>query len=94
MKDVIEVDLERIKNIINGFTKNEFSTIDVIREYSGGFYSNKNTAACYSFNAQFGKILQNNSNYLEITEIRTCENARDDNGNITSTTIWEKKIDK
>ena len=94
MEDVIEVDLDRIKKIITGFTKNEFSTIDVIREYSGGFYSNKNTAAHYSFNAQFGKLLKRNRKYLEIAQIKKGVNEEDDNGNMTTTSIWGKKIDK
>ncbi|MCB9211788.1 MAG: hypothetical protein H6609_20695 [Ignavibacteriales bacterium] len=59
MEEAIPVSLKRIKKIISNFKTNTFTTVDVLRKYSGGFYCNLNTPAIYSFNAQFGRLLKN-----------------------------------
>jgi predicted small metal-binding protein len=41
MDEVSEVSLERVEKIIDGFGLDDFSTVGVIREYCGGFFSNK-----------------------------------------------------
>ena len=88
MNEQIEVSLDRIKIIINkkGGT---FTTADILREYSGGFYSNIGTPAVYSFNAQFGKLLKRNESKLQIKEVLPKVNVNDDNGHKTKTSMWE-----
>ncbi|RTR35887.1 hypothetical protein EKG38_24555 [Shewanella canadensis] len=90
MDEIIEVSVPRIQEIIDAFDASEFSTADVLREYSGGFYSNVGTPAHYSFNAQFGKLLQRNCESLRITENRNNVSIKDDNGHKTSTSFWRK----
>lgn len=88
MKEQIEVDLERIKNIIKDFDNNPFSTINIIEKYSGGFYSNIGTPAYHSLNAKFGKLLKRNEDNLGITQINKDVADKDNNGHITKTSIW------
>lgn len=91
MDERIDVSLERIKGIIDEFETSEFSTADVIRGYSGGFFSNTGTPAFYSFNAQFGKLLKRNAVELMITEIASEVSIKDDCQKPTSTSIWAKR---
>jgi len=88
MKDVIEVDLKRVLEIVVSFNGKEFSTADVIRVYSGGFYCNSNILPNYSFNALFGKLLQRNVKFLGIAEMKKDVNINDDLGHPTTTSIW------
>lgn len=88
MQDFIRVDLQRLQQIIDGYCGGEFYTADIIRAYSGGFYSNRNTPACYSFNAQFGQLLKRNENQLGIMEIESGIRIQDDLGHHTSTSVW------
>lgn len=88
MDEYIEVSLERIQNIIDSFNGQEFETTQVLKNYSGCFYSNKDTPAYYSFNAQFGKLLKRNMDQLNITEIRSNVSTKDDRQNSTTTSIW------
>ncbi|BDA61035.1 hypothetical protein [Shewanella xiamenensis] len=90
MNEKIEVSIPRIQEIINDFGSAEFSTADVLRGYSGGFYSNVGTPAYYSFNAQFGKLLKRNSEALGITEIQSNVTIPDDNDHTTSTSFWRR----
>ncbi len=90
MYEAIEVSLDRIGAIISRFREGEFSTIDVLREYGGGFYSNAETPAYYSFNAQFGKLLKRNAETLGIEEVRQNADGKDDNGRNTTTSIWRR----
>lgn len=91
MQDQIEVNLDRVKSIIDAFDSGKFSTADVLRDYGGGFFSNKETPVHYSFNAQFGKILKRNEANLGITEVESNFPITDDNGNNTSASLWVKK---
>ena len=84
---VIEVSLDRIKTIISALPP-EFSTADVIRKYCGGFHSNLETPAYYSFNAQFGKLLKHNDVYLGISQEAESISIRDDNGHPTNSSTW------
>jgi len=88
MNEAIEVSLDRIKAIISALSADEFSTADVIRKYSGGFYSNLETPAYYSFNAQFGKLLKRNDKYLGIFQVAESAYIKDDNGHSTSSSTW------
>ncbi|MGF1734198.1 hypothetical protein [Photobacterium satsumensis] len=90
MKENIEVSLERIQKIIESYNEKEFMTAEVIRDYSGGFYSNKDTPAYYSFNAQFGKLLKRNELSLRIVEVQSDVRTKDDNGYPTSTSVWRQ----
>jgi hypothetical protein len=68
--------------------KPDFSTVDVIREYIGHFYSDE-TNAYESINANIGKFLQENSGALGIREKAAKQPCKDDDDNPTSTSIWE-----
>lgn len=92
MDETIEVSLDRVRVIIEAISADEFSTGDVIREYCGGFFSNRNTPAYYSFNAQFGKLLKRNMNRLGISEVGTGVQIKDDRGNETSSSIWVRNV--
>ena len=89
MDEKIEVSLSRIETIIGSFRgKVSFKTSDVVREYSGGFYSNVDTPAAYSFNAQFGKLLKRNADALKISEVKKGVSVKDDNDHPTTTSEW------
>ncbi|MBK6915298.1 MAG: hypothetical protein IPH11_17145 [Ignavibacteriales bacterium] len=89
MKDNIEVSVDRIKVIITGFKNEIFTTAEILRVYSGGFYSNVGTPAYYSFNAQFGKLLKRNAKVLNITEIKPKLEITDDIGRKTKSSRWQ-----
>ncbi|WP_252176317.1 hypothetical protein [Endozoicomonas sp. 4G] len=91
MKDQININLDRVKSIIDSFDSTYFNTTEVIRSYGGGFFSNKETPASYSFNAQFGKILKSNEDQLGIVEIKNNQPVLDDNGHGTSASVWAKR---
>jgi hypothetical protein len=88
----IKVSLERIENIISGFGESEFSTVAVVREYCGGFFTNKETPAHYSFNAQFGKLLKRNVERLGIVQVESEVSETDDRVPPvkTTTSIWRR----
>ncbi len=86
--DAIEVSLDRVREIIRASSSRAFSTADVIREYGGGFFSNRDTTACYSFNAQFGKLLKRNRRQLGIREVAANVRVTDDRGHETSASVW------
>lgn len=92
MDEKIEVSLERIENIISGFGENEFSTVAVVREYCGGYFSNKETPAYYSINAQFGKLLKRNERRLGISQVESEASETDDRVPPvkTTTSIWRR----
>ena len=90
MDETIEVSLDRVRAIIQTISSDEFSTGDVIREYGGGFFSNKNTPAHYSFNAQFGKLLKRNMGPLGIREIAANVPIKDDRGHETRSSVWAR----
>lgn len=90
MEENIEVSLVRIREIISNFENDTFFTSDVLRAYSGGFYSNIGTPAVYSFNAQLGKLLKRNRQELNIDETETNVKIEDDNGHQTSTSKWTR----
>jgi hypothetical protein len=90
MEEQISVSLKRIKSIIDKkITIKTFTTADILREYSGGFYCNVGTPPIFSFNAQFGKILKRNENKLNIKEIRPKVIICDDNGRKTKSSVWK-----
>lgn len=90
MEDFIRVDLDTIKEIIDRFRErqNSILTSDVIREYCGGFFSNVGIPAHQSFNAQFGKILKKDSEFLKIKEIAADVPVDDDTGYSTAASKW------
>lgn len=88
MDELIEVSLERVREVILGLNSSEFSTADVIRGYCGGFFANTGTPAYYSFNAQFGKLLKRNSERLGIREAVANVGIADDRGRQTSSSTW------
>lgn len=91
MDEMIEVSLNRIGEIIAGFPSDaEFTTAQVIKEYSGGFHSNLGTPAYYSFNAQFGKLLMRNKDNLGISPMQTSMAIKDDSEHPTTTSVWRR----
>jgi hypothetical protein len=90
VEEQIPVSIDRIKTIISEKMSETFTTADILREYSGGFYSNIGTPPFFSFNAQFGKLLKRNESELQIKEVFPEMSIKDDNGHKTSTSKWEK----
>jgi len=90
MDERIEVSLHRIEKTIYSLRGNTFTTADVLRKYSGGFYSNIGIPGVYSFNAQFGKLLKRNESVLKISEVNSGVKINDDNGHPTKTSKWRK----
>ncbi|MHC4371558.1 MAG: hypothetical protein ACYSW8_28415 [Planctomycetota bacterium] len=88
--DSIRVNLCTVKEIIDRFRQKTASilTSDIIREYSGGFFSNIGIPAHQSFNAQFGKILKKHSVSLDIEEIAKDVPVYDDRGHSTTASRW------
>lgn len=95
MDETIEVSLDRIRAIIAALAAEhptgEFSTADVIRKYCGGFHSNLETPAYYSFNAQFGKLLKRNEKPLGILQTDESVSIRDDSGHPTHSSKWRRQ---
>ena len=88
MDERIEISLTRIANCIEAPGRDEFTTAEVIRQYSGRFCSNLETPVVYSINAQFGKLLKRNETRLRIVEIASNESTEDDHGHPTTTSRW------
>jgi hypothetical protein len=91
LNDTIEVSLDRLREIIATLEPQPFSTKDVLRAYSGGFHSNRNTPAYYSFNAQFGKLLKRNEQVLSIVEVEKDVPTEDDEHHPTTTSLWRRR---
>ena len=95
MDEQIGVSLSRVRECIENVTQDrdslEFTTVDVIRQYLGRFCSDLETAPVYSFNAQFGKLLQGNAESLGIVKIKPDVSIRDDHGHETKTSRWQRK---
>ncbi|MBL8299886.1 MAG: hypothetical protein JNN30_16225 [Rhodanobacteraceae bacterium] len=91
MHDVIEVDLDRVRAIITGLEGDRFSTADVIRGYCGGFFSNVATPAYYSLNAQFGKLLRRNADFLQIAHDEADVPIADDRDHKTRSSFWRRR---
>ena len=91
MDEKIEVSLSRIKEIVDSFDGKTFTTVEVLHQYSGGFHSNIDTPAFYSFNAQFGKLLKRNESSLNIIEEKSGVSIKDDNGHRTTTSNWKSR---
>ncbi len=89
MDEKIEVSLHRIETIIDSLRSESFTTVDVLKQYSGGFFSNISTPPAYSFNAQFGKLLKRNASNLKITEVESGVHIKDENGHSTTTSVWK-----
>ncbi|OQA92834.1 MAG: hypothetical protein BWY26_00037 [Elusimicrobia bacterium ADurb.Bin231] len=88
----IPVYLERINQILNNFKQKGCATVttaDIIRQYSGGFFSNRDVSPVFSFNAQFGKLLKRNMRNLGISEARSNVPINDDQGHPTCTSEWK-----
>ncbi|MDP8206812.1 MAG: hypothetical protein P9L92_09135 [Candidatus Electryonea clarkiae] len=89
--DSIPVSHKRIIAILNNFRESSkvvTTTIEIIKKYNGGFYSNKNTPVSVSFNALFGKLLRANEEHYGIIFIDYIS-AKDDLGNPTKTARWK-----
>ena len=68
--------------------KQEFSTVDLIQEYIK-HYNVDRTSPNESINANIGKFLKENDTILGIKKIASNQSVKDDNGNVTSTSIWK-----
>ena len=68
--------------------KPDFSTVDLIKQYTGHYYSDK-VYPNESINANIGKFLKENANALGIREIESDKPVVDDSGQSTSTSVWE-----
>ena len=88
--DHITVDLDIVRDKIAEIGKDVFSTIDILELYQGGYYSNKGVNVDISFNAQFGKFLSRNAEFLGIEKFGSAINSKDDLGNSTTTQMWQK----
>lgn len=89
--DNIIVDLDIVRDKIAENEKDVFSTIDILELYQGGYYSNKGVDVNVSFNAQFGRILSQNSEFLGILKIDNSEvNETDNLGNKTTVQLWRR----
>lgn len=89
----IKIDMEAVKRIIDeiGTNNKEFLTIDVIRKYLGSY---KNDSAqyipwFYTFDSQFGRLLKSNMSGLNIKEVESGVDAKDDFVKKTTTSKWE-----
>ncbi|MBW7992513.1 MAG: hypothetical protein FVQ84_21200 [Planctomycetes bacterium] len=93
-KESIPVDLDIVNDIIKELfnKKDVIRTSDIIRQYCGGFYSNKGISAFRSFNAQFGKLLKRNEEFLGIHEVRAGVSEKDDLDHPTTTSEWEGSV--
>lgn len=91
MKENITVDLNEVSNALNRIRArpaSETFTSEVIREYMGGFLSNKGVPVHLSWNAQFGRILSKNAEALGIKELKPDQRVSDDLGRETTSSLW------
>jgi hypothetical protein len=80
---VIEKHLAEIK----ASGKNEFLTVDVIRQYLGHYISDT-TNANESLNANIGKFLGEKEKELGIIETAKSQAVTDDRGNPSKSSLW------
>ena len=92
MGATIKVSLERVREILDRLrtTKPEglATTDEVIAEYMGSFHSNLGVAAIHSWNAQFGKILKAEAQYLGISEDSAGNPIKDKDGHKSHASRW------
>ena len=88
-EDFLRINYLLLVEIIKFRLEDVFTTADIIRLYSGGFYSNKNISVHNSLNAEFGKLLSRNKKVLGIRKLGKIS-IKDDLGNPTTTIKWEK----
>jgi hypothetical protein len=80
--------IQRYVEQIRAEAKTEFSTVDLIRRYIRHFHSD-GTNPHESINANIGKFLGENAKALGIKEKIPDQSCKDDDGNLTSTYVWE-----
>jgi hypothetical protein len=85
---IIRRHVEEIRADCKADGKTEFSTVEVIRKYIKHFHSD-GTNPHDSINANIGKFLSDNAKALGIREKAAKQSCTDDDGNSTSTSIWE-----
>jgi hypothetical protein len=88
MDEQLDISRTRIQDVIAEFNGKPFFTADVIRKYSGGFFSNKGVPAIYSLNAQFGQLLQRNHDFFGIRQMADNIGILDDLGHKTTSSKW------
>jgi hypothetical protein len=92
MKDHISVDLNEVSAAINRMRARSISeafTSDIIREYMGGFVSNKGVKVYLSWNAQFGQIISSHAATLSISELKSNHPVVDDLNHDTVSSLWK-----
>jgi hypothetical protein len=82
-RPIIKKHLDEIK----ASGKNEFFTVDVIRQYLGHYVSDT-TNAHESLNANIGKFLKEKEDDLEIIEIAKSQPVTDCKGNPSKSSLW------
>ncbi len=92
MKDHIVVDLDEVSAAINRIRARKSVTThtsDIIREYMGGFFSNKGVSVHLSWNAQFGRLISRNAEALGIQELKADQSVTDDIKRETTSSLWK-----
>ena len=84
--DKSDIDKQKLRDAIH--TASRFTTIDIIRVYSGRYVADEGDAAQDSQNLRFGKFLSDHRTELGIDLIADNQPAIDDNGTPTHTAVW------
>jgi len=91
MKNHLVVDMTAVADAIDRLraaNKTEAYTADIIREYMGGFFSNRGVPAHISWNAQFGRVLSQHAETLGIEERQANCPIEDDQKHPTTSSLW------
>jgi len=86
----LNISIEQIQTIINSFRieRRTFTTIEVIREFSGEYRVDQGVPVSLSHNAAFGRFLSEHEAELGIQLVEHGVHQKDDNGIDTTTAKW------
>lgn len=91
MKAHLTVDVNEVKKALDRLraaNKTEAYTSDIIREYMGGFLSNRGVPVHLSWNAQFGRLISQHAKALRIEERQSDCPIEDDLKHPTTSSLW------
>ena len=92
--DGLPIELDAVRELIRQLAPNvgdEFTTIQIIERYSGGYHINRGVAPARSLNAKFGKYIRRHEAELDIESADPTERSVLLEGSPTTTAVWRRK---
>lgn len=68
--------------------RDQFTTVDLIRQVNGEYHNARQTSVAASENAWIGRMLSYNAEHLQIKLVQRGVKSQDDEGHRTTTALW------